>query len=178
MVEGNSANNSKIIDLGNPTDAQDATTKTYVDNLPRVYVGTFRITSAGNVTITGIPFEPTSISFTAYANVEDFNMDTDNGVGNNNSGLANAFGNMRGFARNDGGSIAEQVIYIGGSGNSINDISRYASSSHSIGLRYSNQNGDKFGLTTARVTSFNTNGFTLNTDNYSDGIVVIFEAYR
>ncbi|MFS4469526.1 hypothetical protein [Maribacter sp. 2210JD10-5] len=148
------------------------------DNLPKTYTGTFRITATGNITVTGIPFEPSSVTFTAYANVEDFDMDTDNGTRNNESGLPNAYGNMKGFARNDSGSITEQVIYNGGSGNSINDISRYASSSHSIGLRYSNQNGDKLGLTTATLTRFNTNGFTLNTDNFSDGIVVIFEAYR
>ena len=151
---------------------------TGTDNLPKTYTGTFRITATGNITITGVPFQPSSVTFTAYANVEDFNLDTDNGTRNNERGLPNAYGNMRGFARNDSGTIIEQVIYNGGSGNSINDISRYASSSHSIGLRYSNQNGDKLGLTTASLTRFNTDGFTLNTDNFSDGIVIIFEAYR
>ena len=114
----------------------------------------------------------------AYANVESFNLNTDNGVGNNNSGIANSFGSMTGFARNDGGSITEQVIYVGGSGNSINDISRYASNSHSIGLRYGNQNGNNLGITSATVTAFNSDGFSLNTDSFADGIVVIFQAFR
>jgi len=144
-----------------------------------VYVGSFQISATGSIDIDEVPFEPSAVTFTAYANVETPNINSDNAVGNNNNGIANAHGSMKGFARKDGAtSITEQVIYNGGSGNSINDISRYASSSHSIGLRYSNQNGDNLGLTTATVTSFNTDGFTINTDNFSDGILVIYEAYR
>ncbi|WP_420398897.1 hypothetical protein [Flagellimonas sp.] len=149
-----------------------------VPNVANSYVGAFQITGAGNQTITGIPFQPTSLTFSAHANVESFNLNSDNGVGNNNRTLANAYGSMNGFARNDGGTIAEQVIYVGGSGNSINDISRYASNSHSIALRYSDQNGNNLGITSATVTSFNTDGFTLNTDSFADGIVVIFQAFR
>ncbi len=144
-----------------------------------VYTGSFQITGTGSIDIEGIPFEPSAVTFTAYANVETPNINSDNGTGNNVNTLPNAFGSMKGFARKDGAtSITEQVIYVGGHGDSINDISRYASSSHSIGLRYGNRNGDLLGLTTATVTSFNTDGFTINTDNYSDGIVVIYEAYR
>lgn len=149
-----------------------------VPNLANSYVGAFQITGLGNSTITGIPFEPSSVTFSAYANVENYNINSDNAVGNNNRGIANAYGSMNGFARNDGGTIAEQVIYVGGSGNSINDISRYASNSHSIGLRYSDQNGNNLGVTSATVTRFNSNGFTLNTDSFADGIVVIFQAFR
>ncbi|CAN0604032.1 unnamed protein product, partial [Ectocarpus sp. 12 AP-2014] len=97
---------------------------------------------------------------------------------NNNTGIANSFGSMNGFARNDGNTIVEQVIYVGGSGNSINDISRYASNSHCIGLRYGNQNGNNLGVTSATVTRFNTDGFTINTDSFADGIVVIYQAFR
>ncbi|WP_321828110.1 hypothetical protein [Maribacter dokdonensis] len=142
------------------------------------YTGTFRISGSGTLSVSGIPFQPTSVSFVAYANVEDFNIDSDNGTRNNETGLPNAYGSMKGFARDDNGSVTEQVIFNGGSGNSINDISRYASDSHSIGVRYANQNGDKLGLTTATVTAFTSTGFTLNTDNYADGVVVIYEAHR
>lgn len=142
------------------------------------YTGTFRISGSGTLSVSGIPFQPTSVSFVAYANVEDFNLDSDNGTRNNETGLPNAYGSMKGFARDDNGSITEQVIFNGGSGNSINDISRYASDSHSIGVRYANQNGDKLGLTSATVTAFTSTGFTLNTDNYADGVVVIYEAHR
>lgn len=144
----------------------------------KTYTGTFRITSTGSSSITGIPFQPSSVSFVAYANVEDYDMDIDNGTVNNETGLPNAYGSMKGFARDENGTITEQVIFNGGSGNSINDISRYASSSHSIGIRYANQNGDNLGLTTATVSSFTSDGFTINTDSFADGLVIIFEAYK
>ncbi|OIQ18141.1 MAG: hypothetical protein BM549_11860, partial [Lacinutrix sp. MedPE-SW] len=137
------------------------------------YVGHFIITNTGNITI-NVPFEPSQVTFQAYANIESENLNADNGVGNNNNGFNNAFGGMTGYAR----GTTQQVIYVGGSGSSINDISRYASSSHCIGIRYSNNNGDNLGLTTARLVSFNTNGFTLNVDNKTENIVVIFTAYE
>lgn len=178
LASGNNAGNLPITNLANPTGASDAANKTYVDNLPRVYMGVFRITGTGNQTISGLPFEPSSVSFMAHANVDDFNLNADNGIRNNERGLENSFGSMNGFARNDGGSIAHQVIYVGGHGNSINDISRYASDSHCIGIRYGDQNGSSLGLTTARVTQFNADGFRVNTDNYSDALLVMYTAYR
>ncbi|SDX51707.1 hypothetical protein SAMN05444411_106121 [Lutibacter oricola] len=143
-----------------------------------VYVGQFIISATGNKIITGLPFKPSSITFVAHANVETLDMDTDNAAGDNNKGLANSFGTMNGFARDDDGTITQQVIYIGGSGNSINDISRYASSSRCIGLRYSDQNGNALGRTLGSLTSFNTNGFTINVTNKSDNIVVLYTAYK
>ena len=178
LAMGTSAGNNNISDLADPAAAQDASTKNYVDNLSRVYVGAFRITSAGTQDISGLPFAPSSITFTAHANVEDYNINSDNGTRNNERGLPNSYGSMNGFARNDGGSIANQVIYVGGHGNSINDISRYASDSHCIGIRYGNQNGDSLGLTTASISSFNSDGFTVDTDNYADGLLVLYTAYR
>ncbi len=146
-------------------------------NNPNVFMGVFIISALGNQTINGLPFQPSQISFVAHANVETLNLNSDNGVGNNNSGIPNSFGSANGFARDDGGSITQQTIYIGGSGNSINDISRYASSSHCLGLRYSNQNGNLLGLTTASLSSFNTDGFTINVDSYAENVVVLFQAY-
>lgn len=175
---GNSAGNNNISNLGDPIASQDAATKNYADNLPRVYVGAFRITSTGSQNISGLPFAPSSITFNVHANVEDYNINADNETRNNERGLPNSFGSMNGFARNDSGTIAHQVIYVGGHGNSINDISRYASDSHCIGVRYGNQNGDNLGLTTARVSSFNSDGFTIDTDNYADGLLVLYTAYR
>lgn len=147
------------------------------NNDPSVYLGSFIISSTGNQTILGLPFQPTQISFVAHANVETLNLNSDNGTRNNESGLPNSFGTSHGFARNDGGTIVQQNIFLGASGNSINDISRFASSSHCIGIRYGNQNGDLLGLTTASLTSFNVDGFTINVDNLADNIVVIFHAY-
>lgn len=143
-----------------------------------VYIGKFIISTTGSQTITGLPFQPTSIKFSAHANVETYNVNADNGFGNNNNTFQNAFGSMQGFATNYSGSILQQVIYIGGNGASINDISRYASDSRAIGIRYSNQNGDFRGFTAAQVTAFNINGFTINVTDLTEDIVVIFEAHR
>ncbi|MCG7502842.1 hypothetical protein MHM83_13310 [Tenacibaculum sp. Mcav3-52] len=149
---------------------------------PTVYTGAFIINTNGNVTINTLPFQPSQITFVAHANVESFNLDLDNNIGDNNRSIANSFGTMNGFARNDSGTITQQVIYIGGSGNSINDISRFASSSNCIGLRYSDQNGNDLGKITASMTSFNTNGFTINvnrTNNASsENLVVLYTAYK
>lgn len=140
----------------------------------QTYIGHFIITATGNKIITGLPFEPSQISFQAYANIESENINADNQVGNNNTGLANSFGSMTGYAR----GTTQQVVYVGGSGNSINDISRYASSTHCIAIRYGNQNGDSLGVTSASFTSFNADGFTLNVDSKADNLVVIYTAYE
>lgn len=50
----------------------------------QVYIGKFRITSAGNINISRLPFEPKSIDFTAYANVENYNLSSDNSIQDNN----------------------------------------------------------------------------------------------
>ncbi|MFL1896068.1 hypothetical protein ACJRPK_10220 [Aquimarina sp. 2-A2] len=159
-----------------------------------VYVGALQISSAGTINVTGIPFQPSSVTFRAHANVETFNLDSDN-LTNNDRGIRNSYGSMDGFARNNGGSISQQVIYVGGSGNSINDISRFASNSNAIGLRYGDQNGDLLGKITGTVTSFTANGFqiavnytngvitnTANnvrpTDIHNEGIIVLYTAYR
>ncbi|WP_418604293.1 hypothetical protein [Hwangdonia sp.] len=142
------------------------------------YIGSFIISSTGHQSITGLPFRPTSIKFSAHANVESYNVNANNGVGNNNNTFQNAFGSMQGYATHYSGSIQQQAIYVGGNGNSINNISRYASNSRAIGIRYSNQNGNNLGLTAASVISFNSNGFTINVTNHTENIVVIYEAYR
>ena len=67
-----------------------------IDNTPNVYVGKAIISSAGTMTITGVPFQPKRVTFTAYANIETYNV---NASGNtNNNGKDNSFGFMKGFA--------------------------------------------------------------------------------
>jgi len=144
----------------------------------QVFTGVFTISNTGTMTITGLPFKPSQISFTAHANVESLNLNSDNATRNNDNGISNSFGTMNGFVRDDSGSMAQQVIYVGGSGNSINDISRYASSTHCIGVRYGNQNGDNLGITSASISSLNSNGFTINVDNNADDLVVLYKAYQ
>ena len=145
---------------------------------PNVYSGFFLISATGNVTVTGIPFQPRNITFIAHANVEALNLNADNGIRNNERGIANSFASANGFARDDSGTIVQQTIAIGAHGNSINDISRYASSAHCIGMRYGNQNGDLLGVTSALLTAFTPDGFTVNVDSFADGLVVLFTAYN
>ena len=145
------------------------------------YTGTFIITATGLQPITGIPFQPSQISFVAHANVEQVMLNSDDGINNNSNVIEKSFGTGTGFARDNDASIIQRAAFIGGSGRSINNISRYASSSHCIGIRYANQNGDVangFGYTTASLSSFNLDGFTLNVDSYIDNLLVIYEAYK
>ncbi len=139
---------------------------------PSTYVGSFVISASGTQTITGLPFKPSQITFTAHANVESMDLDSDNGSANNATNISNAFGTMTGFARDESGSFVQQAIYIGASGNSLNDISRYASSSHCIGVRYSNQNGDDLGKILSSINDFNADGFTID-NTYVNGTVTV-----
>lgn len=139
---------------------------------PTVYTGTFIISAEGTVTVTGIPFEPSQVTFVANANVESLNIDSDSATGNNDRGIDNSFGTMNGFARNIAGTLVQQVMYTGGHGNSINDISRYASSSNCIGVRYGDQNGSSLGKIEAAFGAFTADGFTLNAE-YTDGVITV-----
>ena len=85
---------------------------------------------------------------------------------------------MNGFARQDASGIKQQTIYVGGHGNSINDISRYASDKQCIGLRYGDQNGNSLGKTTASLFEFTKDGFKLKVTEVVDPIVVMYTAYR
>lgn len=168
--------------LYNPTDEKvyvytASGWKTYESSTTGTYVGQFIITSTGNINITGLPFQPSSVTFVAHANVETLNLDSS---GSNINNKDNSFGTTNGFARDNNGSITQQFIYLGGSGESINNISRYSSSSNCIGLRYSNQDGNPFGRTLASLTSFNSDGFTINVSSQlaNENVVVLYTAYK
>jgi hypothetical protein len=145
-----------------------------------VYTGFFIINASGSQSITVLPFQPSQITFVAHANVESLNIDAGGALNSNT--IDNSFGSMNGFARDNGGVITQQVIYVGGSGRSINNISRFSSDANCIGLRYGNQNGDNLGKITAPLTSFNSDGFTINvtrTSNAtSENLVVVYTAYK
>ncbi len=143
-----------------------------------VYSGVIVVSGTGTITVSDLPFQPQNITFVAHANVESLNLDSDNGTRNNETGLPNSYGTSNGFARDNSGTVVQQNIYVGGSGNSINDISRFASSSHCVGVRYGNQNGDNLGVTSAALTAFTADGFTLNVDSFADGLVVLYTAYN
>jgi hypothetical protein len=116
---------------------------------------------------------PSQITFVAYTNIEYFPTNGSNQDRKNSNSIQNTAGTMNGFVRSDGNlGMLQQVIFIAAHGNSINNISRYASNEHCLGLRYSNQNGENLGIINAVFTSFDTNlsnfGFTLNV-NYIKG---------
>jgi len=144
----------------------------------KIYVGKFIIDSASDKIITGLPFMPKRLEFKAFANVDAYTLNAKNGLGRNEPGKDNYFGFMSGYANFNGGSTLQQVIQGGGSGNSINDHSRYTSDSDCIGIRYADQNGLFLGLTNASLSTFNTDGFTLSINNYTDPVVVIYTAYK
>ena len=78
-----SADTGNLISSGTDSGAYLAST---------TYMGKFIITGTGSQTISGLPFKPSQIKFTAYANVETYNLNSDNGVGNNNNTFENVFG--------------------------------------------------------------------------------------
>jgi len=187
-----------------PTDGQlmvyDATNAQWQPtSTAMVYTGFFIInapggtnTSTNSQVITGLPFKPSQITFVAHANVESLNINASNSNGNNSNFLSNSFGTMNGFARIINGAKTQQFIYVGGSGNSINNISRYSSDSDCIGIRYGNQNGQDLGRITSSLTSFDSNGFTISTTHtlgtvgnnnqkrqiLNEALVVLYTAYR
>ncbi|ANH60148.1 collagen-like domain-containing protein [Dokdonia donghaensis] len=152
------------------------------------------LTTTGTYTqaIVGIPFQPSQVTFKAHPNIGSFNINDDNALGANNTGLLeNTFGAMNGFAR-AGSPIAQAVIFSGGSGSSINNISRYANNTQCIGLRYTNNNGSNLGVISASMASFTGNGFNLNVtytlgttgsaavqnDILDESVIVLFTAYE
>lgn len=174
------------------------------------YTGSFKIIAPGssnavsqnfNQVIADLPFLPTQITFVAYTNIEDFPTDDSNQEAPASNSIQNTAGNMNGFVRNNGtAGFLQNVIFIATHGNSMNNISRYSSSAHCLGLRYSNNNGENLGVINAELISFDTNasnfGFTLNVnyyrgtsdtfansspfinDIYEENLIVLFTAYK
>lgn len=144
-----------------------------------VHVGQFIISATGPQTVTGLPFKPNKITFRALPNIESATIDAANDSGDLNTGTrSNTFGTMNGYARTVGATVPQQVIFVGGSGSSINDITRYANAAQCIGIRYANADGDQLGYVRASLTSFNIDGFTLNVTDAADNLLVLYTAYR
>ena len=166
--------------------------------VPAVYTGSFIITTPNDnrntfkQKIPNLPFLPSQITFVAYTNIESFPTSGDNQDKGNSNTIQNTAGSMNGFVRNDGTTnFLQQVIFIAAHGNSINDISRYASNEHCLGLRYTNQNGENLGIINAALTSFDTDdtsfGFTLevnytkgngNNDIFDENLIVFYTAHK
>lgn len=147
------------------------------------YSGTFVIPQGNpalEIVIDDVPFRPSRVEFSAVNNVDAETLNDRSSGGRNNNTKENSFGFMFGFAQiePDGTTITQQVISGGGSGNSINDISRYANSNQCIGIRYADQNGVNLGLTVASLTSFEDDGFRLNATPRTDAVIIIYTAYQ
>ncbi|WP_233885063.1 hypothetical protein [Tenacibaculum piscium] len=174
----------------------------WIDNTASVYTGSFIIDAPTTTTtdinfdkiITGLPFKPSQITFVAHANIESFDTDSKNSDRRNSNTLQNSFGTMNGFARYDKtpATTTQSVIFVGGSGNSINDISRLSSNSNCIGLRYGDKDAIDLGKIMGNLTSFNNDGFTINvkytlgtsgnTTNkqliFKESLIVLYTAYK
>jgi len=164
-----------------------------------VYTGVFVIDRTGTAaaandtfprSITGIPFQPSQVTFVAHANVASIDS---NGASSGTNNITNSFGTMNGFARALTGTTVpdQQVIYVGGSGSSINRIGYFSSSTHCIGVRYGNQDAVNLGIIKGELSSFTTDGFDIdvtyditglsnnNRDNLRDEkLVVLYTAYK
>lgn len=140
-----------------------------------IHIGKFTLNSTGTNSITGIPFAPDMVEFVGYANVGSYNVDA-SGSGVNDQG--NYGGSFHGFARDDGGSTSQQAIHSGVSGQSVNNISRYASDTECIGIRYGDQDGNDLGGAYASLSAWNSDGFDLNVSELSQNIVITYKAYK
>ena len=157
---------------------------------PRVYTGVFVIDRATTdtflISITGIPFQPSQVTFVAHANVASKISEDDSADNENN--INNSFGTMNGFANASTDPIVQQVIYFGGSGASINSIGWFSSSTNCIGVRYGNQNADKLGIIKGALQNFTTDGFDIDVtyavsgngdaDFRAEKLVVLYTAYK
>ena len=166
----------------------------------KVHFGKILVDASGDVIVTGVGFSPKSVEFVAINRIEGYN-NTYRADGNNTNDIRMAGGTTIGYAQNTGSSIDQQVISNGFNGSSINNIGTYSSSSHCIAAFFVNNNGEPIhdngsptggtdienGLISASLQSFDSDGFTLNFDNFLAGvaannrtnqIVIIYKAYR
>lgn len=176
--------------------------KVVTANQKQVHFGYITITSSGSLNVTGVGFTPSSIEFTAINRVQNPNDGFYRSGTNNSNDVRMAGGISTGFAQsNSGGRPVQFAMSTGISGSSINNLGTYSSTSHCIAAVFTNNNGEPIhdngsasnggdsqgGLIRASLTSFDTDGFTLNVDRFLAGsntnsrtnqIVVMYKAYR
>lgn len=166
------------------------------------YMGTMTITAAGVQTVTGVGFRPSTVEFVAVNRVKAANEGAGRSGDNNSNDIRMAGGYTTGYARNNGGTVNQQVISYGFSGSSLNNIGTYASSSHCLAAYFVDNNGTAIrdngtpsggtnaqnGLIRAAFQNFDADGFRINVDRFlspavgapdrTNAIVVIYKAYR
>ncbi|MFQ3296906.1 MAG: hypothetical protein ACI921_000887, partial [Polaribacter sp.] len=167
-----------------------------VETKPSVFTGFFIIErpvgSSDTFTknITELPFQPSKVTFVAHANVDSIDSKGNNS-NDNDPTIKNSFGTMNGFT--NALTDAQQVIYVGGSGNSINRIGWFSSSSHCIGVRYGNRDAENLGIITGALSFTATgiaieDGFDINVEYNASNrqatafrkekLVVLYTAYK
>jgi hypothetical protein len=137
-------------------------------------MGTFTISAAGSLSVTGVGFQPSQLMFWCES-VGGVNQDR---AGTGGDGATNYAGSSVGFAADDG---TRQVVNSGMSGNSVNNSSHFSSDTGEvIALRYAGQNGtiSSGGVLQAELTSFDSDGFTLNVTDFNQTEPVFYIANR
>ena len=148
-----------------PTDVQPVT-------------GYFNIgTSTGNVVETGVGFKPAYIIFNMNNDIES--ETSDDISPRNDSTEEGSYGWGQGFAVDNGSSIQQQSQFFYTSSNSVNAHRNFSDPINCIHLGSCNQNGDKLSEAIGAVTSFDSDGFTLNftTNSMGAGYVMQYIAF-
>jgi hypothetical protein len=152
------------------------------ENKPQIFIGRMLISatdfSTGTKTITGIPFSPRTVEFTAISNTETLNGGyTRSGAGNDaNNSVSYTFGYAKVIAASP---FIEQIAIAGaGSGASINRVGNYSSTSRCFAAQFVDQNANNQGRTSAAMSSFTSDGFVLSIEEFTDPVVVLIRAYR
>lgn len=136
------------------------------------YVGSFTVTGTGDYTVSGLPFQPSMVEFDIHATGGN---DVSTAPPTNDNTDANSASHMSGRARDDG---FRQATGNSASGNSINAIRKFATSTEAILMEYSDANGNNVGTLQGDVTSWNSDGFTVNISSFSQTEVVQYTAHR
>ncbi|WP_339686107.1 hypothetical protein [uncultured Nonlabens sp.] len=152
------------------------------ENKPQVFIGRMVISAGDNMlgtkTITGIPFSPRTVEFTAISNTESVNDGYERSDNGNNGD--NSVGYTFGYAKvTTTAPFIEQIAISGAaSGASINRVGNYSSTNRCFAAQFVNQNADDQGRTSASMQSFTSDGFVLSIDEFTDPVVVLIRAYR
>lgn len=147
------------------------------ENVKTTDIGTILIDETGDYSVSGLGFTPSKIKFSAVLPIDG--EDTTLTGSGNEDGFS---GIQLGFAKDDDGTTVEQSMCTGGSGNSINNIRAVSSSSHCIYVEYADEDGNEIATIGVTLSSWDSDGFTLDCDTYSsvdnvDGLLVMYEAY-
>ncbi|MDN3205828.1 hypothetical protein [Algoriphagus sediminis] len=151
----------------------------WVNTKQKTYSGVITIENTGFISVTNVPFSPSRVEFKAVSNVDAVNLNSDNGTSDNDNSIQSTFGWMTGFAQRTGVvSFDQQVVFVGGSGSSIDEISRFSENRRCIAIRYADQPGNLLGTTEARFFRFLDNGFQIFVTDADDDLLVIYTAYQ